>query len=295
MLIQKYFETRLEMIENALKGFLGFDCERSEVLVEAMRYTVFSGGKRWRPLLTIAIFEMLTGNEKNEDINDIVRAACTLELIHNASIIHDDLHVVNGRRDRRGVSTCHVKFGNSTAIMAADALYTLAFEVIGGISDDAKILASVRMLSDYCKTYGMIGGQAVDLLNKRKMMKLNTLRFIDLKKTGSLLEAAADFACLMSDADPETRQLMINYAQNLGYAHQIIEDIIEDYNRGGDDFDFSQDFVPAFKSGYTGLMGFDKARYTVEQLLGECGKIIKPYPNNDILYEFILMIKEHLP
>ncbi|MBM4402936.1 MAG: polyprenyl synthetase family protein [Candidatus Cloacimonetes bacterium] len=295
MLIQRYFETRLELIENALKSYLSFDNIYSKNLIEAMRYTVFSGGKRWRPLLTIAVYEMLTNPRKNSDLSDIIKAACALELIHNASLIHDDLPQVNDRKDRRGNQSCHRKFGHATAIMAADALYTIAFEVIAGLSDPKKALTGVRMLSDYCKTYGMIGGQAVDLLNKRKVMKLNTLRFIDLKKTGSLLEAAADLACLIAETDAETRQLMINYTQNLGYAYQIIEDIIEDYNRSGDDLDFSQDFIPTSKSSYTGLMGFDKARHAGEKLLLECTKIIRPYPNNDILNEFIQMIQERLP
>lgn len=295
MLIQRYFETRLELIENALKGYLTFDAKQSKNLTDAMHYAVFSGGKRWRPLLTIAIYEMLIGQKKNADLSEILKAACTLELIHNASIIHDDLPQINDRKDRRGNQSCHRKYGHAVAIMAADALYTLSFEVLSGLSDNSKVLASVRILSDYSKSYGMIGGQAVDLLNKRKVMKLNTLRFIDLKKTGSLLEAAADLACLLAGTDAETRQLMINYAQNLGNAYQIIEDIIEDYNRGGDDLDFTHDFIPTSKSSYTGLMGFDKARKTVEKLLAECGKIIKPYPQNDILNEFILMIQERLP
>jgi hypothetical protein len=156
-------------------------------------------------------------------------------------------------------------------------------------------LKAVQLLSAYTKSYGMIGGQMVALESKRKVMKINTLRYIDMKKVGSLLQASADIACLLADADDNTRQIMNSYALNLGLAYQMIEDIVADYSRGSEGLDFDEEYVPTSRNSYTGLLGFDKARQAVEKLLDESERLIKPFPNNDVLLEFIQMIHENLP
>ncbi|HOA28546.1 MAG: polyprenyl synthetase family protein [Candidatus Cloacimonetes bacterium] len=296
MLLQKYFETRMQMIDEGLERALEFDKRHALSLKEAMRKAVIPGGKRWRPLLLISIFEMLTGLKKNnKQLPDAVFAACAVELIHNAALVHDDLPSVMNRKERRGQPAIHQEYGNAIAILAADALYTLAFEQMGQIKDATKANLAIRSLAISSKSYGLIGGQAIDLANKRKIMKINTLRYIDMKKVGSLLTACADLACILAGADDNTRQIMSSYAVNLGMAYQMIDDIEADYARGSEGLDFSDDYVPVSKASYTGLLGFDKARKQVESLLDECSRGIKPYPNNDVLMEFIQMINERLP
>jgi geranylgeranyl pyrophosphate synthase len=239
---------------------------------------------------------MLTGLKKNnKQLPDAVFAACAVELIHNAALVHDDLPSVMNRKERRGQPAIHQEYGNAIAILAADALYTLAFEQMGQIKDPTKANLAIRSLAISSKSYGLIGGQAIDLANKRKIMKINTLRYIDMKKVGSLLTACADLACILAGADENTRQIMASYAVNLGMAYQMIDDIEADYARGSEGLDFSDDYVPVSKASYTGLLGFDKARKQVESLLDECSRGIKPYPNNDVLMEFIQMINERLP
>nr|MDK2851388.1 geranylgeranyl diphosphate synthase, type [Candidatus Cloacimonadota bacterium] len=296
MLVQKYFETRMQMIDEGLTTLLDLDKHYAGTLKEAMIKAVIPGGKRWRPLLLISIFEMLTGMKKNNKIlPDAVHAACAVELIHNAALIHDDLPSVMNRKERRGAAAIHQEYGNAVAILAADALYILAFESISKIKDPHKAILSIRSLAINSKSYGLIGGQTVDLTSKRRVMKINTLRYIDMKKVGSLLTASSEIACILADADENTRQIMNEYSVNLGMAYQIISDIEKDYSRGSDGLDFSDDYIPVSKSGYTGLMGFDKARREVEKLLDECDRGIRPFPNNTVLMEFIQMIAERLP
>jgi geranylgeranyl pyrophosphate synthase len=245
----------MQMIDEGLKAALDLDKRHAGKLKEAMIKAVIPGGKRWRPLLLISIFEMLTGMKKNNKVMpDAVHAACAVELIHNAALIHDDLPSVMNKKERRGQPAIHQEYGNAIAILAADALYTLAFEVISQIKDPAMANLAIRSLAVNTKSYGLIGGQAVALASKRKVMKINTLRYIDMKKVASLLLA-----------------------------------------RGGEDLDFSDDYVPAAKSGYSGLLGFDKARKEVEKMLDESSRSLQAYSNNAALLEFIQMIAEKLP
>lgn len=295
MLLQKYFETRLEMIEKALKEYMSFEDPHAQELKQAMHQAVFSGGKRWRPLLLVSIFEMLIGMKKSKHLDSVIAAACAVEIMHNAALIHDDMPCVMNKKERRNSPSTHMQHNNAIAILAGDALYTLAYKVIADIKDPEKALQAVRILSGYTMSYGLIGGQAVALQNKRKVMKINTLRYIDSKKTGALLQAAADIACLMADADENIRQIMNTYALNLGLAHQMIDDIAEDYGRGSEGLDSDEEFVPVSRSSYTGLLGFDKARKAVERMLDESERMIKPYPHNDVLVEFIQMIQEKMP
>lgn len=295
MLLQKYFETRLELIEQGLKRFVVVPQGQAKELKSAMNYAIFSGGKRWRPLLLISIYEMLSGFKKNKGLNDAVLAAVAVELVHNASIVHDDMPMVMNQNERRSNQALHIKHDNTIGILTGDALYTLAFEVLGNISDPEKAMEAIRILSNYSKSYGMIGGQAVDLESKRKVMKINTLRYIDMKKVGSLLQASADIACMLAGADDNVRQIMNTYSMNLAISYQMIEDVIADYSRGSDGLDFSDDYIPVSRASYTGLLGFDKARKLAERTLEESERMIKPFANNDVLVEFIQMIQERLP
>jgi geranylgeranyl pyrophosphate synthase len=127
-------------------------------------------------------------------------------------------------------------------------------------------------------------------------MKMNTLHYIDLKKVGSLLEASADMACTLASVDDSVHIIMKSFASNLGMAYQMIEDITADYSRSVEDLDFEEQFItPTSRNSYTGLMGFDKTRTEVEKLLSEAEDLIKPFPHNEALREFVQMIQERIP
>lgn len=284
------------MIDDGLKSALDLDKRHAGRLKEAMIKAVIPGGKRWRPLLLISIFEMLTGMKKNNKIlPDAIHAAVAVELIHNAGLIHDDLPIVMDKKERRGQLATHQEYGNAIAILAADALYTLGFEIISQIKDPAQANLAIRSLAVNSKSYGVIGGQAVALSSKRRVIRINTLRYIDMKKVASLMLASSEIACILASADDDTRQIMNDYAVSLGMAYQMIADISKDYVRGGDDLDFSDDYEPPAKSGYTGLLGFDRARREVEKMLEESSTNLDEYPHNAALKEFIQMIAEKMP
>ncbi len=294
LLLQKYFETRLDMIEASLKQYISPQTAPAKELKKATRYAIFPGGKRWRPLLLLAMYDMLTGM-KGKSMAEALKAATALEIAHNAALTHDDLPFLMNRTERRAAPALHMKYDNTVGILAGDALYALAFEILSDITPPSKALACIRILSISTRTYGLIGGQAVALESKHRVMKLNTLRYIDSKKVGSLLQAGADMACVLAGAEENTRQIMSGYALNLGLAYQKIEDINKDYKHGSEDIDFDEDYVPASKRTYTGFLGFDKARLAVEKMLDESLRMISPFEHTDVLVEFVQMIKENLP
>jgi geranylgeranyl pyrophosphate synthase len=282
------------MIEDKLESVLSFEDKYTKELKTAMRYIVFSGGKRWRPLLVLAAYEMLKGIQKKPKLEPVINAACAVELMHSASIIHDDLPGLMDRKERRGKDPAHQKYGNAMSILAGDALFTLSFELVSEITDALKANQCIRIIAKASNSYGMIGGQVVHLVNRRKVMKINTLRYIDMKKVCSLLQAAADMACTLAGAEEPTRQALNSYALNLGLAYQMIEDIIADYGESSD-FDFDNEFVSGSKSGYAGLLGFDKARKQAEKLLEDAQRSVRSFENNEIMIEFVQMIKDRLP
>jgi geranylgeranyl pyrophosphate synthase len=237
---------------------------------------------------------MLKGVQKKPKLDAILSAACAVELTHSASIIHDDLPSLMNRKERRGKEPVHQKYGNALSILAGDAMFTLSFELLSEIPEPTKANQCIRVLAKASNSYGMIGGQVVHLVNRRKIMKVNTLRYIDMKKVCSLLQAGAEIACIMADAEDNVKQTLNSYALNLGLAYQMIEDIIEDYGEASD-FDFDAEYVSTSKSGYAGLLGFDKARKQAEKLLDDAQRSIKTFNNNEILIEFIQMIKDRLP
>lgn len=295
MLVQRYFDSRRELIEEALDEYLVPPKEGTTRLYEAMRYSVFSGGKRLRPILLISTYEMLRNRKNVGTLKVLMPCAVALEYVHTASLIHDDLPSVDNSNERRGKPALHKAYDEATAILAGDALLTKAFEVLADIKDKPKAIACINILARAISTRGMIGGQAVDILAARKRIRVNVLKYIHLKKTGALLQASMDMACVMFEAEENVAITLGNYALNLGQAYQIIDDILDDV--GAFDFLGKEPYEDHRnrKSTYPSLIGLDKSKKTAEKLLDDSYKLIKNMPNNDILVEFINMIKERLP
>lgn len=260
-----------------------------------MRYAVFSGGKRLRPILFFAAYEMLIGKKNINRLERLLPIACALEMVHTASLIHDDLPSVDNSEERRGQPSCHIKFGEATAILAGDALLTKAFEVLTEIRNRKIALDCIQILTRAISTRGMIGGQAVDILSVKKKINLNTLRYIHLKKTGALLQAAMELACAANEAEENITITLGNFALNLGLAYQIVDDILDEVGSfdilGKEPGEDSRNN----KATYSNLMGLEKSKKTAEKLLRDSFNLIKNMSNNDILVEFINMIKDRLP
>ncbi|MCK4312415.1 MAG: polyprenyl synthetase family protein [Candidatus Cloacimonetes bacterium] len=295
MLIQEYFKTRQEILEKALDKYLAPSEEYPEQLHEAMRYSVFSGGKRLRPILFFATYEMLIGRKNINRLERLLSPACALELVHTASLIHDDLPSVDNSKERRGQPSCHIKFGEATAILAGDALITKAIEILTEIKNKNISLKCIQIFTRAMSTRGMIGGQAVDILSAKKKININTLRYIHLKKTGALLQTAMELACVIYGAEDNTAITLGNFALNLGLAYQIVDDILDEVGSfdvlgkepGGDS--------RTNKATYPSLIGLEKSKKMAEKLLRDSYNSIKNMKNNDVLIEFVNMIKDRLP
>jgi geranylgeranyl diphosphate synthase type II len=295
LLIQEYFKSRREILEKALDNYLAPSDEYPSQLHEAMRYSVFNGGKRLRPILFFATYEMLIGRKNVNRLERLLPAACALEMVHAASLIHDDLPSIDNSSERRGMPSCHVKFGEAAAIMAGDALLTKAIEVLTDLKNKKVAIACIQLLTRAISTRGMIGGQAVDILSAKKKININTLRYIHLKKTGSLLQAAVELACIIYDAEENTSITLGNFALNLGLAYQIVDDILDEVGSfevlGREPGEDSRNK----KATYPSLIGLEKSKKIAEKLLRDSYNMVKNMKNNDVLIEFVYMIKERLP
>lgn len=195
--------------------------EYQEVL-EAMYYSTAAGGKRIRPILTLE-FGKLCGTETKK----LLPLACAVELVHTYSLIHDDLPCMDDDDIRRGQPSCHVKFGEATALLAGDALLTMAFELIteSDLDDKSKIKA-VKILSHNAGVHGMIGGQVIDLAHEGRKVSCKQLDTINMLKTSALIEAACLMGCVESD-DTKIIESAKTYAQKVGLAFQITDDILD--------------------------------------------------------------------
>lgn len=192
-------------------------------IYEAMRYSLLAGGKRIRPVLALAICEMLGG--KAETALDF---ACALECIHTYSLIHDDLPCMDNDDLRRGKPTCHKMFGEATALLAGDALLNRAFEIMSQTTAPSDMAVNIiKEVSYLSGTEGMIGGQVVDLASENKNITEEVLNYIHKHKTGALIIAAAKIGSICANANEEDTEKIALYAKNLGLAFQIKDDILD--------------------------------------------------------------------
>lgn len=197
---------------------------RATPLVAAMRYSALAPGKRLRPVLCLASAEAVGG-----DIDHVIDAACALELVHAFSLIHDDLPAIDNDDLRRGRPTCHVKFGEATAILAGDALFALAFDLVTSVpASPARVVRAVQVLARASGADGLVAGEIVDVLTEGQPYDAATLDYIHSRKTGALLAASCEMGALLSEADEDQVIALRTYGQHLGLAFQIADDILNE-------------------------------------------------------------------
>lgn len=223
-MLKKYCEEKLALIEKELKNIAPVDHAYFKPLNEAMNYSLMAGGKRLRPILLMAAAEAVGG--KGEDY---VKTGCAIEMIHTYSLIHDDLPAMDNDDYRRGKLTNHKVYGEGMAILAGDALLTMAFEVICRQegAEAERILAVVREMSAAAGADGMVGGQAIDLLSENKTIGYETLEKMHRGKTGALFKAAIRSGAILAGASPEKLAALTVYADKFGLAFQITDDILD--------------------------------------------------------------------
>lgn len=259
----------LDKVEQLIDEYFSVHDIPQKNVFEAMRYAVCAGGKRVRPILTMAVADLF-----GADIKDAARVGLAIECIHNYSLIHDDLPCMDDDDTRRGRATCHKVFGESTALLAGDGLLNLAFEIL---SDTAafnsitceSLVAIIRRLSVASGVYGMIGGQVIDLENEnRSDVTIDELEYMHGGKTGALIRAAAVCGCLCAGLDEAEEKTLIidNFAEKLGLAFQIKDDILDVV---GDEKLLGKPIGSDLKSGkstFVTLLGLKKAQIRLSEI-----------------------------
>jgi len=223
---ESYLKDRAQRVDLALDRFLPADTVTPETIHKAMRYSVFAGGKRLRPVLVIAGAEAVGGR-----MDDVMPTACALEMIHTYSLIHDDLPAMDNDDFRRGRPTSHKVFGEAMAILAGDGLLTLAFRLIAENwrpAMDARVLRDVLVdVSDAAGTDGMVGGQVADLEAEGRRVSPDMLEYIHLHKTAALIRTSIRVGARLSGARDEQLRALTVAGGDLGLAFQIVDDILD--------------------------------------------------------------------
>lgn len=249
----------LDEINSALKEYLP---TADDVVSQAMRYSVENGGKRIRPALLLEFCRVCGGDYKKA-----VPFACALEMIHTYSLIHDDLPCMDNDDFRRGKPSCHIAFGEEYALLAGDALLTLAFETAMKSNLSAEItVRAAKELAKAAGVMGMVGGQVLDLQNEGKKVGVSDLQKTDELKTGELIRAACVLGCVCAGADDKKIAAAEKYAHDIGIAFQIVDDILDvtsDEETLGKPIGSDEENQ---KSTYVSLLGIEKSRKTAEEL-----------------------------
>ena len=275
--LQGYLEERRRLVEEALDRFLPPVDTYPRPIHEAMRYSVFAGGKRLRPILAIAGAEAAGGHAE-----DVLPVACALECIHTYSLIHDDLPSMDDDDIRRGKPTCHKVYGEALAILAGDALLTSAFALLSeeGL---AKRLGAERLsqliqeVARAAGSLGMVGGQVVDILSEGKEVDRGTLLFLHTHKTGALIRTSVLSGGLVAKASQEELEALSRYGERIGLAFQIVDDLLdvtgveEEIGKpvGSD--------RKKKKATYPKLYGLEESRRYVELFTAEAKEALSPF------------------
>ncbi|NOX97063.1 MAG: polyprenyl synthetase family protein [Nitrospirae bacterium] len=250
-----YWEGSKKLIDGALDEYLPLESETPEVIHQAMRYALFPGGKRLRPILTLAAAEAV-----GDDSRAVLPTACALELIHAYSLIHDDLPALDDDDYRRGKFSTHKAFGEDIAVLAGDALLTLAFGLISKTGEREEIKGSLVLLvigevARSVGTAGMIGGQVDDLKSEGKEVPLAQLESIHHRKTGALLELCLKAGAILGGGTQEEIESLSRYGRDIGLAFQIGDDILDvkEEKKG--------------KASYPALLGLEESKRKVSELI----------------------------
>jgi geranylgeranyl diphosphate synthase, type II len=225
MTLDGYIAAQQNRVDEALARWVPPETENPSIIHRAMRYSLFAGGKRIRPLLAIAAADAIVDSPP-----DIESAACALELIHTYSLIHDDLPALDNDDLRRGRPTCHKVFGDAMAILAGDALLTLAFEVLAKLEcvSAERRVQLVRELATAAGTVGgMIGGQVNDLEGERQNPTPELLDSIHRAKTGALLRASVRIGAIYAGANQDQLEALTRFGEHIGLAFQIVDDVLD--------------------------------------------------------------------
>lgn len=282
-------DTLTRLIQSSLDGYMNVQTEKADKqkkVAEAMEYSLSAGGKRIRPLLVLEFCRVCGGDEKSA-----VSAACALEMIHTFSLIHDDLPCMDNDDYRRGKPSCHKAYGESEALLAGDALLNLAY---GIISRDERIspetaIKLIANLTEAVGVFGMIGGQVIDTDYDGDMDEKLLLEMYSMK-TGALLKTACQMGCIAAGAEEAKLEYAAVYAEKLGLAFQIIDDILD---ITGDEKLLGKPVGSDKECGkvtYASLKGVEAAREAARRLTDEAMDALSHFEDTEFLKELTMFL-----
>ena len=272
-----------EMTEEALDKYLPeTNCLQSSV-IKAARHSLKAGGKRIRPALVMEFCRVCGGEPE-----DALAVACAIEMMHTFSLIHDDLPCMDDDDMRRGQPSCHKAFGEATALLAGDALAMLPYQIITEAAlkkriNESAALNIIRLLGERAGIFGMIGGQVIDTENEGKQLSEPVLLEMYRMKTGALLDFCCRAGCITAGAGADKQLAAGNYAQKMGMAFQIIDDILD---VTADEKLLGKPVGSDSSSGkftYVSIVGIDKARDEAARLTAEAEKALDAFNDTDFL------------
>ncbi len=282
MEIKNYLNEQKERVETALRHYIPAPAVPFTRHIESMRYSLFAGGKRIRPILCLAAAETIKAKEEIGD--SLLPVACALECIHTYSLIHDDLPAMDNDQLRRGKPTNHVLYGEAEAILAGDGLLTLAFELI--TAGDNRGLSALqrldiaRVIARAAGSFGMVGGQFLDIANENSAYPFEMLQTIHRSKTGALITAAVQAGAIGAGANDDDSRALRVYGDEIGLAFQIVDDLLnvtsttEELGKtaGSDEI--------LGKATYPGYFGIDETRKKAQEATARAKEALSTFGEN---------------
>jgi geranylgeranyl diphosphate synthase type II len=258
--IHAYLDRGRRLVDAALDRLLPPETARPPGLHKAMRYSIFAGGKRLRPILAMAAAEAVGARPET-----VLDEACSLELIHTYTLIHDDLPAMDNDDFRRGMPTSHKAFSEAVAILAGDALQTHAFGLLARVHTSRRhsperLLEVIGMLAGACGSQGVIGGQVVDIESEGRPVSREMLDYIHAHKTGKLIHAAVMLGAILGGATQARQADLSRYGEAIGLAFQITDDILDVVSTSEQLGKTVGKDAQAGKATYPGLLGMEEAR-----------------------------------
>ena len=268
-----YHKTQLHGL-SLLKEHIEFDSKKSQnfskqiqKFQEAIQYSLLGEGKRFRPVLCLAIADLLGGKD---NYKKVLPLALAIEMIHTYSLIHDDLPCMDNDDMRRGKPTNHKVYGESTALLAGDALLTDSFKILSDNSVNAQnTLRAISLLSECAGTFGMIGGQVVDLATQKNKVSVEELSQMQINKTGALMRASIVLSAILCDASESQIKTLEEFSKYIGLNFQIADDILDkDKNELG---------------SFVGILGLEKTKILLDNLTQKSQDVLKDFNNTEFL------------
>ena len=283
-LAREYIEKGAQAVNEALDRFLPSVNTTPTALHSAMRYSLFAGGKRIRPVLCLAAAECCGGSWEQA-----MPLACALECIHTYSLIHDDLPAMDNDDFRRGRPTCHKVYGEAMAILAGDALLTIAFEIAAQAPPSSRhgVKDYVLELARAAGSREMVGGQALDLQAEGQRISLQRLRNLHLRKTSALLACSVRLGAMSAGASKQDLAALTTFGRNIGLAFQIIDDILDVTVSSERLGKTAGKDIAAAKATYPALMGLERSRQEARQLTHEALEALQRFGKRAAVLEGI--------